>query len=642
MDVAATARHEQQTYARNLLALRAVQPDLVARLSELKENDFLKLEKGASGYFTGRFLSEDGQEVLLASRRDPVTEAVRWAEGLENITPDVHTIVVTGMGLGYHVAELLKRLRGGLVVVLESSAVVIQAALRCGDFASDLGLRRLVIVLAHGRGELFGPLAPHGIELMLGTKLAQHPASGRAQSKSCAELTRAFMDYLQFVRSALVTTLHISETTCSNVLRNLPAYLSWPGVEELKDAWKGRAGFCVAAGPSLRKNMHLLREVQGRAPIIAVQTLLRPLLEAGIRPDFITTLDYSTQSQRFYQGLPDVSDVTLIAEPKVNSVVPDRWPGPMRMVSNGFAQRLLREMNDDHAPLPAGATVAHLSFYLARYMGCDPIVLVGQDLGFDGNVYYAPGTPIQQAWSAELNRFNSMEMMEWQRIARMRAVLQKVPDIHGRKIYTDAQMFTYLQQFERDIAATPARVIDATEGGARIAGTEVIPLREVMDQYCGAAVSAGRPEQRPIALPGRRADFPQRFSQAVSSMRIRLEELERMEEICCKVLEPLRKMTEALDDPDLFNRLHAQMDRWRLKIDQFKEIYRLVSDVVQLAELKRVQMDKALDRKELDEIAERREQLARDIQYVSILQEGIASLRRLLNESISLLEGQAP
>ncbi len=314
----------------------AAQPELAQRLAQLPEDQVLKLEAGGSGQFTGRTRCEDGQEVLLASQYDPITEAKRWMASIEGISDDVHTVVVTGMGLGYHVEEILKNRRGGLVVVLEPSLAVMQAALRCRDFATNLGMRRLVLVAAHGREELFAPLGHHGVEIMLGAKLAQHPATMRAQPAACMELTRAFTDYLQFVRSALVTTLHISETTCSNILHNMAAYLSWPGVGDLKDACAGKPGFCVAAGPSLRKNMHLLRLVKGRAPIIAVQTLLKPLIAAGIRPDFITSLDYSTQSLRFYQDLSDVSDITLIAEPKVHQVVPDNWPGPMRMVWNSF------------------------------------------------------------------------------------------------------------------------------------------------------------------------------------------------------------------------------------------------------------------------------------------------------------------
>ena len=55
--------------------------------------------------------------------------------------------------------------------------------------------------------------------------------------------------------------------------------------------------------------------------------------------------------------------------------------------------------------LPAGATVAHLAFYLAVYLGCDPIIFVGQDLAYTGHVFYVPGVEIHQAWQSELNRF---------------------------------------------------------------------------------------------------------------------------------------------------------------------------------------------------------------------------------------------
>ena len=39
-------------------------------------------------------------------------------------------------------------------------------------------------------------------------------------------------------------------------------------------------------------------------------------------------------------------------------------------------------MQLDKARLPSGATVAHLAYYLAEHLGCDPIIFVGQDLGF--------------------------------------------------------------------------------------------------------------------------------------------------------------------------------------------------------------------------------------------------------------------
>ena len=70
--------------------------------------------------------------------------------------------------------------------------------------------------------------------------------------------------------------------------------------------------------------------------------------------------------------------------------------------------------------IPPGATVAHLSVSLAEFLGCATVVLVGQDLGFTDGLYYCPGTAVHRVWDAELSPWNTLEMMEWQRIARMR------------------------------------------------------------------------------------------------------------------------------------------------------------------------------------------------------------------------------
>src|SRR5690606_40495396 len=112
-----------------------------------------------------------------------------------------------------------------------------------------------------------------------------------------------------------------------------------------------------------------------------------------------------------------------------------------------------------------GATVAHLSFYLAQHLGCDPIVLIGQDLGFSDGLYYAPGTAIHQVWAAELSPFNTVEMMEWQRIVRHKGHLQRMTDVNGAPIFSDEQMLTYLKQIEKGFAAAKERgqtVMDAT------------------------------------------------------------------------------------------------------------------------------------------------------------------------------------
>jgi hypothetical protein len=112
--------------------------------------------------------------------------------------------------------------------------------------------------------------------------------------------------------------------TAENVTRNLGAYVETPSIHVLKDQYRGKPAIIVSAGPSLRKNKHHLRDASGKAVIIAVQTILQPLLEMGIEPQFVTSLDYHDISTRYYEKLPkDIMELvgTVWCGPKNHCVV---------------------------------------------------------------------------------------------------------------------------------------------------------------------------------------------------------------------------------------------------------------------------------------------------------------------------------
>src|SRR5690606_27993706 len=154
----------------------------------------------------------------------------------------------------------------------------------------------------------------------------------------------------------------------------------------------------------------------------------------------------------------------------------------------------------DRGAIRSGATVAHLAHYLARHLGCDPVALIGQDLGFTDGQYYAAGAAIHEVWACELNEFVSLELLEWHRIVRSRGILHRVQDVLGRPIYTDEQMATYLAQFERDFLADTSaglRVIDATEGGVRKAHTTLMTLAAFLREFATAPLPALPTPDRP-------------------------------------------------------------------------------------------------------------------------------------------------
>src|SRR5204863_1237303 len=126
---------------------------------------------------------------------------------------------------------------------------------------------------------------------------------------------------------------------------NLDRYVTRAGVADLAGAAQGRPAIVVAAGPSLRRNLHLLKRpgIRDRFVIVAVQTVLKTLLAKGIRPHFVTALDYHEISRRFYEGLTasDVEGVTLVAEPKCNRAILEAFPGTVRCVGDHVLDQVL-------------------------------------------------------------------------------------------------------------------------------------------------------------------------------------------------------------------------------------------------------------------------------------------------------------
>ena len=175
-----------------------------------------------------------------------------------------------------------------------------------------------------------------------------------------------------------------------------------------------------------------------------------------------------------------------MAEPKAAAGILSMYPGPISLIGNRFAELSLRELRLGKTELPGGATVAHLAFYLAEYLGADPIIFVGQDLGFSDGLCYAPGTSYDDVWRPETSRFCTVEMKQWEQIVREKYILRRIPDYLGRPMYTEERLFTYLQQFERDFAPCKSLVIDATEGGAAKRSAKPMPLAEVIERFCTA------------------------------------------------------------------------------------------------------------------------------------------------------------
>jgi hypothetical protein len=636
------------TLARNLGALRQSAPELAAALEQTSPAPDIEFFDTSQGVPGARY-----QGKALCSRKHPRDEAARLVEQVD--VQQAGVIAVTGFALGYHVEALLGKTLGlSEILVFEPDLPLLRAVLERIDHAQWLGSAKLHIVTqADDSASLASALHGHEPFVALGVKILEHPPSASRLSAASMSFSSMLASLVGSIRTVVITTMVQTEVTVRNALMNMDSYLlaqdsTHAGVADLANLCQGRPAVLVAAGPSLSRTIAALRTpgLRNRCVIIAAQTVLQQLLREGVRPHFVTALDYHAISTRFYEGLSaqDVEGITLIAEPKVNPAVPMAWPGIIRCPADSTLDLLLESPQNLHGTISAGATVAHLNYYLARHMGCDPVILTGQDLGFTDGLYYGNGASIHKSWACELNPFTTLEMLEWERIVRGRGNLHKTTDHQCRPMYTDDQMTTYLSQFEREFledAGKGRTTIDATQGGVAKSHCDTMSLEDAINLHAppdapplpdfSGAPSCGhlKPSTKKIA---------QKRLQTLRQNVVRLTTISRQS----KTL--LEKAIEIADDEAQINTLIEKVYTLRDEVHTLQPAFDLVQRLNQTGAFNRAKADRNLrlataSNPTMSTAEIRKHQLERDIVNVTWLADAGDTLAQMLLDSYNSLDG---
>jgi len=638
-------------FGRNLRALALRSPAAVAAIEgaaslSLDELVFVRAEDGAWSA-TRREGGGAGVESArqLASLRRPLDEAAKLAASVP--IEAVGGFVVMGFGLGHHVAALGARLgRAGVIFAFEPDVAMLRAVLERVDHSAWIAATNFALLTSADDPASISSAA-EGVEgfLAMGVKFVEHAPSKARLGVDADVFARNLAGVMRALRTTIVTTLVQVDTTLRNSLMNLDRYAAAPGIGELAGIAAGRPAVVVAAGPSLERNLDELAKpgLRDRVVIIAVQTVLKKVLARGIVPHFVTALDHAELSARFYEGLTaqDVEGCTLVVQAMANPAIFQAYPGAVRCPCDELSDRVLGDLQgakqcESRGKLRPGATVAHMAYYLARHLACDPVILVGQDLGFTDGQYYSAGAAIHRVWSGELSEFNTLEMMEWQRIMRSKSMLHRAKDVLGRPIYTDEQMTTYLAQFERDFATDEREgrsTIDATEGGVVKRHTHPMTLRDALAQCVSAG---GRRVEIPAAMVRAGAPLAGRVSARVREVRREAYEVARVSRVTA---EKLGAMKNRAGEAAVVNRLIEEVYGLRDRAIAQQTGYYLTQFLNQTGAFNRAKADRAIELDgTLTSLQRQARQIERDIKNVTWLADSADEVGLMLDATVKAIK----
>lgn len=467
---------------RNLKLLEKRFPGIL-KIIEEKKDDLQKKEAvniTEETAFTGEqilAIEKKGRKLYLAGRRDPSAHPKNQISVLGRIFPNA-PVFMLGMGNIHYLKEFVNATDQSVIILIyEPIFSVFYKQLERIDFEKIFADRTFVFIIEGINEEGLEGLAA---TMLQGDKIPYMKYFVLPNYiELCKKQVSSFLDilvkkaesYYVHIGTKMFFTPYQAENFYNNV-KYIPG--CYKAFQLFRLIPSDIPAFVVSAGPSLNKNIKQLKRAKNKSFIIAVDTAVKPLLREGIEPDLFATLDgikpLEVIETEQAKNLPMLTKVTA-----AHSIM-DYHTGKKFFYNEGYQYvHKLFEMNDKTIEgFPTGGSVATLAFSLACHLGFRKIIFVGQDLAYTGNKSHADGTFQEVMPKEDTEKFI------------------KVPGNYEDEVPTLKNLDGYRKWFGEYIEWWQKRhdteFINATEGGARIEGTKLMALADVIDQECNKEV----------------------------------------------------------------------------------------------------------------------------------------------------------
>ena len=461
------------TFEKNLLGVAYQLAPLAKKLIELGGNKSFNVYAG-SNPLDINIIAADGSRYMY---ENPLKDTQNQLESFEKAYSRYGSLFIYGLGNGVLLKGILQNQTHKTIVVFEPEIEIIYIVFHLFDFSKELFSSRLVIASS----ELFTPTHYYAISQMkdvlsharvynLYINCPFYDAYHADMSKINENIANTFMYRLKEIGNdstdALIginhTTAHIPDMIESIPLKNIIN----------QRTKKTKTAIIVSTGPSLNKQLELLKQAQNHATIISVDSSY-PILKAhGIKPDFVTSIERVEWTSEFFNSEPSEFDKDIIFLTATLT-----HPITVKYLKGRNVAYILRPLpyelgfgDDDFGYLASGQSAAHLSFEMAMALEHERIIFIGQDLAYgEGRSSHAkghvlPGSDDKNKASKYTIAYGGEGMAETMEVWNL-----------------------FREYFEYIIAITQSKnpnilIYNCTEGGARIAGTIEKPFKAVLEE----------------------------------------------------------------------------------------------------------------------------------------------------------------
>lgn len=443
---------------KNLKYLKKYYPDLYVELESFeKPVEILKMNQ---------FKNFKYENTFMHSKYNPEVESDRWIEGIK-IDIDMDSIFVIGLGLGYYLESLKKNYGHKKLIIVEPNLEVFKATMAARDISAYLKDEDMVFIVGKAPSTVKTLMEHFYVEgKVFKTYYTTMPIYLKTNETFIGEVFAELRKGFAQIQANIATERYFVDKWLRNVLNNLKYLKEDQSIKVISSNFVGKPAVIVSAGPSLNKQLELLKNNRDKFLVIAVGTAAAILDAHGIEPHVIMALDGNESEVEIFKVIKTSKPLLIYAHMLHDEVLKLYQGKRMWFIPSGDYRitEFCSRVDIPVIELFSGGSVAHNALAFCESAGCNPIILIGQDLAYTGDKLYANGSP-----------------HETDNVDRKHHVL--LEDIYGEPIYTKHAFIDFRNWFEDfiEVRMKAHTVYNCTEGGLNIKGAENKPFKEVIE-----------------------------------------------------------------------------------------------------------------------------------------------------------------
>lgn len=411
---------------------------------------------------------------FVHSLYDPLKEAQRLAEYHYK---EGYFHILIGLGLGYLANNLFSKFnKNDYLLVIEPNEEIYSVASGSHEMKKMINSNQVFFCIGRELPELKNLLSfliDKGYYNKV--KIIETPNYNRVYPDLLSEINVKLKEISMFKLIEINTFHYFAYLWQENMFMNLYQAKNAIPFNSLKNKLTCPV-IIVSGGPSLTKQIPLLKDLQDTAFILCAGSAINSLLREKITPHAIVTVDGGEGNYRHFYS-QDLNTIPIMYSPTVHREILRHHNG-IQVVFNDNPRLtgwISKYFGQDVGMVKSGDSVANYCLDIAFQITSGPICLIGQDLAYTNNQTHAVGNKNYRMITQE-------EIESDRRYTFTRGYF-------GEEVLTDYVFLGMKKTFESIVAnyrecGDCRSIINATEGGVYIEGFENMSFKDFILKYC--------------------------------------------------------------------------------------------------------------------------------------------------------------